>query len=182
MNCEKSNHDPIKVTVPPTISESRIQGIGSSNSCVAIAGVISEYMYIQFIAVNLRILPLFRHGEDEILDSSMNYTIRKTMHCMLLLLKHPLINLIVNVPGKELHSSNQHIAIAQESSIFIILPDPDVIDTGSEMHRKAFNVDYIGDVGIIDKIPGLSKTDANSTEYPPRTSVGAALFQRVLNV
>ncbi|CAG8625536.1 14490_t:CDS:2 [Funneliformis mosseae] len=182
----------------------------------------------------------------------------------------PLLNLIVKVPGKELHFRNQrmsslddiikfiksgdslaqhidddtiflggdkknldqqHLEAAKESGILeITLSSPNVIDTGSEMHRenleKAFNVDYIDNFGMKDKfltylnrkhktwnnntnhyVPystifqssGYGKSrlikevarqiptvylclrDANSTGYPPRTSVGADLFQRVLN-
>lgn len=124
----------------------------------------------------------------------------------------------------------QHITIAQKSgNLNIILSDPNVVDTGSQMHRenleKAFNADYVDDVGMIDKflnylnckhktwksnthnyVPystifqssGYGKSrlvkevakqvptiylclrDANSTGYPPRTSVGADLFERVL--
>src|SRR4051812_41071568 len=126
--------------------------------------------------------------------------------------------------------SSQHLEAAKEFGILeVTLSSPDVIDTGSEMHRenlkKAFNVEYIDNVGMKNKfltylnckhktwnnninhyVPystifqssGYEKSqlikevtrqiptvylylwDANGTEYPSCTSVGAYLFQRVL--
>src|SRR5581483_4138503 len=179
------------------------------------------------------------------------------------------MNLIVNVPGKELHFRNQrlgspddvieliksdkslsqfiaddtiflgsdkqlldqrHLATAQESgTLNVTLSSPDVIDTKSGIHRenleKAFNVDYVDNNNMIEEflfylnrkhkkwykntnhhVPystifqssGYGKSrlikevakqiptvylclrDENSTGYPPRTNVGADLFERLL--
>ncbi|GBC07239.1 hypothetical protein RclHR1_07320012 [Rhizophagus clarus] len=99
----------------------------------------------------------------------------------------------------------QHLDIAQDTGLLnVTLIDPDTVDTSSWMYKenlkKAFNVAYVDNFGMIDKfrlyLNNKHRTwknnthnyvpystilqNANSTGYPPRTSVGADLFERVL--
>ncbi|CAG8464774.1 6655_t:CDS:2 [Diversispora eburnea] len=220
--------------------------------------------------VSDKVITLHR-GENEVLGSEtlisgLYNTENQALHVVVD--ETFLINLIVKVPGKELHFHNQrisslndviaftkreeslaqfityntsflgddkqaldqqHVATARESgTLNITLSSPNTIDTGSEIHKenleKAFNVDYVDHDGMINKfliylnrkhktwnnntnhyVPyttifqssGYGKSrlikevakqiptiylclrDITSTGYPPRTSAGADLFERV---